>query len=98
MTVITYKKLLKEVAIIVSDETSCVDWELCQKISKKIVQYLFINFPTRCFMVTSIEKPVYRWEFRYSKNDTFVHLKEHAPNFAYRFIQKLILGVDWRRI
>lgn len=98
MTVITYKKLIEEVATIIQNGTCCIDWKTSQKISKNAVQYMFINFPIRCFMVTSVRKPVYKWEFRYSKKDTFVHLKEHAPNFVYRFIQKIILGVDWRRI
>lgn len=48
--------------------------------------------------ITLVKTPVYKWEFRYFKNDNLVFNKENAPNIFYRFMQQLILGVHWKRI
>ena len=48
--------------------------------------------------ITIIKPPVYEWEFRYFKNDNMVYMKEKAPCYLYRLMQKLILGVQWKRI
>ena len=45
-----------------------------------------------------IRIPVYRWQFRYFKGDSVIHMREHAPNFLHRFMQRLILGFYWERI
>lgn len=47
---------------------------------------------------TFIKMPIYKWKFRYGKNDTMVYMKENAPNIFHRLVQQLILGVIWERI
>lgn len=47
---------------------------------------------------TFIKMPIYKWKFRYGKNDTMVYMKQNAPNTFHRLMQQLILGVIWERI
>lgn len=47
---------------------------------------------------TFIKVPVYKWHFRFCKNDNMVYMKESAPNLFHRVMQKLILGITWKRI
>ncbi len=42
--------------------------------------------------------PEYKWEFRYTKGDNIAYMKEIAPGFFHRLMQRLILGVEWKRI
>lgn len=49
----------------------------------------------RCHL---IENPVYKWEFRCFKDDNNIYMRENAPNCFYRFMQKIILGVHWKKI
>lgn len=45
-----------------------------------------------------LKTPVYTWEFHYCKDDTYVYLKEKAPCYFHRLMQRWILGVVWTRI
>ncbi len=50
------------------------------------------------FEYAIIKTPDYKWEFRYHKDDNLVYMKELAPCYFHRLMQKLILGIEWRRI
>lgn len=56
------------------------------------------KIPTDVLQAETIKIPVYKWQFRYFKGDTYVYMYENAPHRIYRLIQRLILGVEWKKI
>lgn len=45
--------------------------------------------------ILKFEKP--KWEMRYSK-DGIIYLCVDAPNFIHRLMQKILLGIIWRKL
>lgn len=59
---------------------------------------LSIEMPKHILEPTLIKPRVYKWEFRYFKEDHVVYPKEKAPNIFWRIMQKWIFGFHYERI
>ena len=53
--------------------------------------YLTTNNPFKFNM------PIYKWELRLDPSSEVVFYKQTAPNWFYCLMQRLILGIYWRR-
>jgi hypothetical protein len=43
-------------------------------------------------------EPIARWSFRLFKGSSYVYHVPHAPCWAHRILQRVLLGVIWERL
>jgi hypothetical protein len=45
-----------------------------------------------------LKPPVYKWRLYMDADNSFACMKESAPNWFHRLMQRLILGFRWERL
>jgi hypothetical protein len=71
---------------------------------EKIIDYTNLSLPEDMLSMHTeftagssfISSP--KWEFKFCKNSSYTVQVDEAPNWFHRFLQKLILGIVWKRI